>query len=47
MVLSQNVRLAARFEAMVAADGRFEIPAKRHLGLIVFRLRGDNELTET
>lgn len=41
------MRLAARFEAMVASDTRFEIPAKRHLGMVVFRLRGDNELTET
>ena len=28
-------------------DGRFEIPAKRHLGLVVFRLKGDeNDMTE-
>ncbi|CAL8131502.1 unnamed protein product [Orchesella dallaii] len=45
--IRKGVRLAARFEAMVAADSRFEISAKRHLGLVVFRLRGDNELTET
>ncbi|ODM87589.1 Histidine decarboxylase [Orchesella cincta] len=45
--IRKSVRLAARFEAMVAADSRFEISAKRHLGLVVFRLRGDNELTET
>ncbi|OXA64352.1 Histidine decarboxylase [Folsomia candida] len=45
--IRKGVRLAARFEAMVASDTRFEIPAKRHLGMVVFRLRGDNELTET
>lgn len=28
------------------ADHRFEIPAQRHLGMVVFRLKGDNELTE-
>ena len=38
--------MAAKFEALVLADGRFEIPAKRHLGLVVFRLIGENILTE-
>lgn len=42
----QSVRLAQKFEALVLADQRFEIPAQRHLGLVVFRLRGDNDLTE-
>lgn len=27
-------------------DSRFEIPAVRHLGMVVFRLRGENSLTE-
>ncbi|CAG7723973.1 unnamed protein product, partial [Allacma fusca] len=44
--IRKGVRLAARFEALVAADSRFEIPAKRHLGMVVFRLKGDNDLTE-
>jgi len=30
----------------VLNDKRFEIPAARHLGLVVFRLRGENHLTE-
>lgn len=30
---------------MVLTDHRFEIPAARHLGLVVFRLIGDDELT--
>ena len=42
----QGVRLAQKFEALVLADARFEIPATRHLGLVVFRLRGENSLTE-
>lgn len=31
---------------MVLADNRFEIPVTRHLGLVVFRLKGENLLTE-
>ncbi|XP_033247236.1 histidine decarboxylase isoform X2 [Drosophila miranda] len=44
--IREGVRLAQKFEALVLADHRFELPAKRHLGLVVFRIRGDNELTE-
>ncbi|XP_017881211.1 histidine decarboxylase isoform X2 [Ceratina calcarata] len=44
--IREGVRLAQKFEALVLADARFEIPATRHLGLVVFRLRGDNSLTE-
>lgn len=42
----QGVRLAQKFEALILADSRFEIPAARHLGMVVFRLIGENELTE-
>jgi hypothetical protein len=35
----QGVRLATKFEGLVTADGRFEVAAKRHLGMVVFRLR--------
>ena len=42
----QGVRLAKEFENMVKSDGRFEIPAARHLGMVVFRLKGPNDLTE-
>lgn len=42
----QGVQLAKKFELLVLNDGRFEIPATRHLGLVVFRLRGENHLTE-
>ena len=44
--IRHGVNLAARFEAMVLSDARFEIPAARHLGMVVFRLKGLNDLTE-
>ncbi|XP_055680008.1 histidine decarboxylase isoform X2 [Lutzomyia longipalpis] len=44
--IREGVRLAQKFEALVLADHRFEIPATRHLGMVCFRLRGDNDLTE-
>ncbi|GAB0088367.1 Histidine decarboxylase [Sergentomyia squamirostris] len=44
--IREGVRLAQKFEALVLADHRFEIPATRHLGMVVFRLRGDNDFTE-
>ncbi|XP_067999816.1 histidine decarboxylase isoform X3 [Melanerpes formicivorus] len=34
------------FESLVRSDPLFEVPAKRHLGLVVFRLKGPNWLTE-
>ncbi|CAG0895261.1 unnamed protein product [Cyprideis torosa] len=42
----RGVLRAKQFEDMVKADWRFEVPVKRHLGMVVFRLRGDNEMTE-
>ncbi|CAH0599789.1 unnamed protein product [Chrysodeixis includens] len=44
--IREGVRLAQKFEALVLADPRFEIPQTRNLGLVVFRLKGDNTLTE-
>ncbi|KAG8042267.1 hypothetical protein G9C98_004901 [Cotesia typhae] len=44
--IREGVRLAQKFEALVLGDSRFEIPAVRHLGMVVFRLRGENSLTE-
>ncbi|XP_040271707.1 histidine decarboxylase [Bufo bufo] len=38
--------MAKYFESLVKADHIFEVPAKRHLGLVVFRLKGPNNLTE-
>ena len=40
------MRLAGKFEALVRSDSRFEIPATRHLGMVVFRLKGDCAMTE-
>ncbi|XP_015787918.1 histidine decarboxylase-like isoform X2 [Tetranychus urticae] len=42
----QGVRLAGLFQDQITLDPRFEIPSARHLGLVVFRLKGDNQLTE-
>ncbi|XP_037049467.1 histidine decarboxylase isoform X1 [Bradysia coprophila] len=44
--IREGVRLAQKFEALVLADNRFEIPYARHLGMVVFRIKGDNDLTE-
>ncbi|KAL0852584.1 hypothetical protein ABMA27_016934 [Loxostege sticticalis] len=44
--IREGVRLAQKFEALVLADQRFEIPQPRNLGMVAFRLRGDNALTE-
>ena len=38
--------MATNFEKMVQSDERFEVAAERHLGMVVFRLKGPNELTE-
>nr|XP_027214446.1 uncharacterized protein LOC113807398 [Penaeus vannamei] len=38
--------MAQKFEVFVKSDPRFEIPTPRHLGMVVFRLKGENELTE-
>lgn len=35
----QSVELAQLFESLVREDKRFEVPAPRHLGLVVFRLK--------
>lgn len=42
----KSVRIGGQFESLVGSDKRFELPAERHLGLVVFRLKGENELTE-
>ncbi|XP_055837642.1 3,4-dihydroxyphenylacetaldehyde synthase 2 [Episyrphus balteatus] len=41
----KHIALAEQFEKFVLNDKRFEIVAKRALGLVCFRLRGDNSLT--
>ncbi|KAK2717342.1 histidine decarboxylase-like [Artemia franciscana] len=48
--LQQHVRkgvyLAKSMEAFILADQRFEVPVPCNLGMVVFRLKGENELTE-
>ncbi|XP_013136728.1 PREDICTED: histidine decarboxylase [Papilio polytes] len=44
--IRESVRLAQKFEALVLADQRFEIPQSRNLGMVAFRLKGENALTE-
>ena len=38
-VFLQGVFLAKKFEEMVLEDDRFEIPAPRYLGMVVFSLK--------
>lgn len=35
----QGIHLAAKFENLIQSDNRFEIQAKRILGMVVFRLK--------
>ncbi|KAK3599757.1 hypothetical protein CHS0354_037238 [Potamilus streckersoni] len=42
----RSVRLAQYFQEKIRKDSRFEIPAERILGMVVFRVKGDNETTE-
>ncbi|XP_053575868.1 histidine decarboxylase [Bombina bombina] len=44
--IRHGIEMAKYFESLVNNEQLFEIPAKRHLGLIVFRLKGPNILTE-
>ncbi|XP_053960174.1 3,4-dihydroxyphenylacetaldehyde synthase 2 [Anastrepha ludens] len=45
MSLRKHIELSERFEKYVLADNRFELVAKRTLGIVCFRVKGDNELT--
>ncbi|XP_078540878.1 histidine decarboxylase [Lissotriton helveticus] len=44
--IRHGTEMAKYFESLVSSDQLFEIPAKRHLGLVVFRLKGPDCLTE-
>ncbi|XP_037791795.1 histidine decarboxylase-like [Penaeus monodon] len=44
--IREGVRMAQKFEVFVKSDPRFEVPTPRYLGMVVFRLKGENELTE-
>uniref|UniRef100_UPI00398EC96E histidine decarboxylase n=1 Tax=Pristiophorus japonicus TaxID=55135 RepID=UPI00398EC96E len=41
-----GTEMAKYFESLVRSDSNFEVPARRHLGLVTFRLRGANSMTE-
>ncbi|XP_038622937.1 histidine decarboxylase [Tachyglossus aculeatus] len=41
----QSIDMAKYFESLVRSDPLFEIPYKRYLGLVVFRLKGANHRT--
>ncbi|XP_073067899.1 histidine decarboxylase-like isoform X4 [Manis javanica] len=45
--IRHGTEMAKYFESLVRNDPFFEIPAQRHLGLVVFRLKGPNCLTES
>ncbi|XP_076454706.1 aromatic-L-amino-acid decarboxylase-like [Babylonia areolata] len=44
--IRKDVRLAHEFEALVRSDVRFEIVADVTLGLVCFKLKGPNEISE-
>ncbi|XP_036390575.1 histidine decarboxylase [Megalops cyprinoides] len=44
--IRHSIDMAKLFESLVRSDPNFEIPAKRHLGLVVFCLKGGNAQTE-
>ncbi|CAH1965887.1 unnamed protein product [Acanthoscelides obtectus] len=44
--IRKGVMLAEKFETLVKSDPRFEVPARRHLGLVVFCLKGNIKTTE-
>uniref|UniRef100_A0A1I8HY23 Aromatic-L-amino-acid decarboxylase n=1 Tax=Macrostomum lignano TaxID=282301 RepID=A0A1I8HY23_9PLAT len=44
--IRKHVSLAKEFEALILADGRFEVVEEVTLGLVCFRLKGTNEATE-
>ncbi|CAF3949361.1 unnamed protein product [Rotaria magnacalcarata] len=44
--IRNGVRMGSLFESFVKTDARFEVAAERYLGLVTFRLKGENELTE-
>ncbi|XP_028679305.1 histidine decarboxylase [Erpetoichthys calabaricus] len=41
-----GTEMAKLFESLVQSDTDFDVPAERHLGLVVFCLKGPNSLTE-
>ncbi|KAK4006031.1 hypothetical protein OUZ56_011162 [Daphnia magna] len=44
--IRKQIRLAEQFHHMLAADDRFEFPVAPSMGLVCFRLKGENSLSE-
>lgn len=44
--IRNHIQLAHQFEALVRSDDRFEIPVEVTMGLVVFRLKGSNQINE-
>ncbi|GAU92267.1 hypothetical protein RvY_04368 [Ramazzottius varieornatus] len=44
--IRHGIAMAREFEELLRGDAMFEIPAERILGMVVFRLAGENERTE-
>ncbi|XP_077998806.1 aromatic-L-amino-acid decarboxylase-like [Glandiceps talaboti] len=45
--IRNHVKLAKKFEVLVNSDNRFEVLGDVTMGLVCFRLKGKNDLTET
>ncbi|KAI5616596.1 histidine decarboxylase isoform X1 [Silurus asotus] len=44
--IRHGIEMARLFESLVRSDSNFQIPAERHLGLVVFSMTGGNALTQ-
>ncbi|XP_071345125.1 histidine decarboxylase [Trachinotus anak] len=44
--ISHGIEMAKLLESHIRSDPNFEVPAQRHLGLVVFCLKGGNALTQ-
>uniref|UniRef100_A0A665V6F6 Histidine decarboxylase n=1 Tax=Echeneis naucrates TaxID=173247 RepID=A0A665V6F6_ECHNA len=44
--IRHGIEMAKLFESQIRSDPNFEVPAERHLGLVVFCLKGGNALTQ-
>ncbi|KAM3624806.1 uncharacterized protein V6R79_001853 [Siganus canaliculatus] len=44
--IRHGIEMAKLFESLMKSDPNFEIPVERHLGLVVFCLKGGNSLTQ-
>ncbi|XP_070818439.1 histidine decarboxylase [Chaetodon trifascialis] len=44
--IRHGIEMAKLFESHIRRDPNFEVPAERHLGLVVFCLKGGNALTQ-